>query len=140
MNRITSIIVTLLITIICVIGWPIGTADATEHELESMHIQVQLHENGDATVVEHRRAFLTDGTENYLPIENLGKSKIENFIVKENGIIYDFVESWDMSATQQEKTYKNGVIETPAGYELIWGIGSYGAHEYMIQYTVTNMI
>src|SRR5699024_2222680 len=36
--------------------------------------------------------------------------------------------------------YKNGIIKKKNSYELCWGIGMYGYHEYKIEYTVTNFI
>src|SRR5699024_2040806 len=35
---------------------------------------------------------------------------------------------------------KSGIIETDNGYELVWGIGDYGTHEYYVVYTVTDFI
>lgn len=46
-------------------------AYASKHELQRIHIHVQLHDNADATITEKRQAYLSEGTENYFPIENL---------------------------------------------------------------------
>lgn len=123
-----------------IILFPFKIVFADEHSLESIHIHTFIHEDGSATITEIRKAYLTEGTENYIVIENLGKSEITNFIVEENGITYEFVENWNMDASQAEKAFKNGIIKTEKGYELCWGIGEYGAHEYVVQYKVTNFI
>ena len=111
-----------------------------DHRLESLDIQVLLHEDGSASITERRRAHLVEGTENYIVIENLGESEILSFTVEEGGRTYEYVEDWDINASRQEKDFKNGIIETSNGYELAWGIGEYGGHEYILEYRVSNFI
>lgn len=126
--------------IFIIITFPHKTVLAKKHKLEELYIHTYIHEDGSATITEERKAFLSEGTENYDVIENLGKSKIIDFTVEENGRIYEFIDKWDIDASREEKAYKNGIINTPDGYELAWGIGKYGPHEYKIQYTVTDFI
>ena len=111
-----------------------------EDQLEELYIHVFINQDGSARITEKRIAHLTEGTENFIVIENLSHSTIRDFIVKENGQTYQYVEDWNIDASREEKTFKNGLIETKKGYELAWGIGEYGKHEYMIEYTVTNFI
>lgn len=113
---------------------------AATHELEDLHIQVELNEDGSALIKENRKATLSEGTENYIVISNLGESTIKDFTVKEDGTTYDYVENWDIDATQEEKAFKNGIIQDGDHYELSWGIGEYGEHEYELEYTVTDFI
>ncbi len=118
----------------------LAKVSAAEHKLENLHIHVFINHDGSATITEQRKANLSEGTENYLMIGNLGKSKIKDFIVKEDGQTYQYVEKWDIDASRSEKTFKNGMIEKKDGYELSWGIGEYGQHEYIVEYTVTHFI
>lgn len=118
----------------------IHTVDAKEHRLEEQYIHTYIHEDGSATITEKRTATLSEGTENFDVIENLGKSKITNFTVKEDSKTYEFIDNWNIDASREEKTFKNGIIETQNGYELVWGIGEYGKHIYELQYTVTDFI
>lgn len=113
---------------------------AAIHKLEDLHIHVHVNEDGSARITEKRVAFLTEGTENFIVIGNLGKSEIKDFVVKENGETFQFIDDWDIDASQSEKAFKNGIIKTSGGYELSWGIGEYGQHEYIVEYTVTNFI
>lgn len=113
---------------------------AQDHRLESLDIDVLIHSDGSATITERRLANLIEGTENYIVIENMGDSEIHSFTVMEDGVSYDYVEDWNINASREEKTFKNGIIETSAGYELAWGIGEYGYHDYTLKYTVTNFI
>src|SRR5699024_9332050 len=116
------------------------TTHAAEHRLENLHIQVIIDDNGDAKIVETRHATLSEGTENYIVIGNLGKSEIKDFKVTEDGREYEFLEKWDLNASREEKAFKNGIISTGDGYELSWGIGDYGDHVYVVEYVVTDFI
>jgi len=113
---------------------------AATHEITHIDIQVTLHADGSARIIEKRRAYFSEGTENFIVIGHLGKSRIKDFIVKEEGRIYEYIDDWDLEASRAEKAYKNSLLKTKDGYELVWGIGEYGSHEYQIEYTVTNFI
>lgn len=128
--------------IVCILAFFFFTPmpSLAKQELVDLHIYVKVLENGDALIRETRVAHLTEGTENFIPITNLGGSKIINFTVEEDGILYEYVDLWNSQASREEKTFKNGLIKTSEGYELVWGIGKYGNHEYVLQYTVTDMI
>lgn len=131
--------IVILLFLLVINLFPIEKAYA-EHKLESLHIHVFIKNDGSARIIEKRNATLSEGTENYIVIGNLGKSKIKDFVVKENGETFQFVYDWDIDASQSEKTFKNGMIKTKDGYELSWGIGEYGKHEYIVEYTITNFI
>src|SRR5690606_24875243 len=131
--------IVILLFLLVINLFPIEKAYA-EHKLESLHIHVFIKNDGSARIIEKRNATLSEGTENYIVIGNLGKSKINDFVVKENGETFQFVDDWDIDASQSEKTFKNGMIKTKDGYELSWGIGEYGKHEYIVEYTITNFI
>ncbi|HLQ98328.1 MAG TPA: DUF2207 domain-containing protein [Candidatus Dormibacteraeota bacterium] len=113
---------------------------AAKDTLEEQYIHVFINEDGSARITEKRVAYLTEGTENYIVIGNLGNSTILDFVVNENGKTYQYTHNWDINASQDEKAFKNGLIKTEDGYELSWGIGEYGWHEYTIEYTITNFI
>src|SRR5690625_4373064 len=117
---------------------------AAKHELEGQYIRVYIHEDGSATITERRNANLSKGTENFIIIENIGKSKITDFQVidKEAPIkpIFEHVDDWDINASRAEKRGKKGIIKTDKGYELVWGIGEYGEHKYVLEYTITDFI
>jgi predicted membrane protein DUF2207 len=113
---------------------------ASDHRLESLNINVYVNEDGSARITENRIANLTEGTENYIVIENLGRSEIKDFIVYENGEAFEYVDSWNINASREEKTGKNSILTTSSGYELSWGIGEYGRHDYTLEYTITNFV
>ena len=131
--------VSLLLMLILILN-SIAIVHAQDHRLDYLDIEVNLHEDGSATITERRASHLVEGTENYIVIENLGESEIHSFTVIEDGISYDYVENWNIDASREEKAFKNGIIETSSGYELAWGIGEYGYHNYTLEYRVTNFV
>src|SRR5699024_7158316 len=101
-----STVIVLLFTNIFVIG----TGYASTHELEALDIHVFIEEDGSAIITKNRFVTLSEGTENYIVIGNLGQSILTDFQVFENGKKYEYVEDWDIDGTREEKTFKNGVI------------------------------
>lgn len=116
------------------------TIFANELYLENLEINVFINPDGSARVTELRSAEINQGTENFIVIENLGKSKIKDFVVYENGQAYQYIDKWDLDASQEEKSGKNSIISTSTGYELSWGIGEYGRHDYTLEYTITDFV
>jgi len=135
-HKIIAIIITFL-----VILFPFQMVKADDdHRLETLLIHAYIHEDGSATITEYRHAFLYEGTENYDVIENLGESEILDFVVVENNQPFEPKSNWNINASREEKTNRHGLLKTDDGYELVWGIGEYGEHEYYLQYKVTNFI
>lgn len=132
-----AIFVTLLIMFS---SFHFDVVQAAEHKIEEIHMHVQIDDDGNAQVTENRHVNFSEGTENFIVFNNLGQSTIENFKVTEDGRPYEHVNNWDIQASQEEKTFKSGMTETADGIELSWGIGEYGRHEYVIEYTITNFI
>lgn len=113
---------------------------ADDFELENIVIDVFINEDGSANIKERRQMEINEGTEVFIVMGNLGESTIKDFTVKEDGIVYDYVDNWDIDASREEKTFKNGIIDRGDRYELSWGIGEYGSHEYILEYTLTDFI
>ncbi len=135
-NRIKILSLTLIIFIL----FSMGNVYATDHRLESLDINVFLNPDGSAIIQEHRVADLVEGTESYIVIDNLGNSQITNFTVIENGNTFNNDSNWDIHGSRESKAGRSGIIKTSSGYELSWGIGDYGRHEYDLEYTITNFV
>lgn len=118
----------------------VNPVSAAPHELKTQDIHVFIHKDGSATITENRIANLSEGTENFIIIGNLGESTIQDFQVEENGRVYEKINDWDTAWTREEKAFKNGIIEKTNHIELVWGIGEYGEHTYELSYTVTDFI
>ena len=111
-----------------------------EDRLMQVDINVFINDDGSARIKEERNVVLNEGTENFLVIGNLEDSTIEDFTVQENDEIYQYVDDWDTDDSREYKKYKNGIIDKGDSYELVWGIGKYGEHDYILEYTVTNFV
>jgi len=118
-------------------------AYADDTFINEIEIHVTLNEDGSAQFVERWYGHFQKGTELYKTIFDesiLGQATIDDFTVMENGELYTFVDEWNINDSQEEKAYKNGMLETNEGLELVWGIGEYGAHEYIIEYRVNDLV
>lgn len=113
---------------------------ASDLSLESLDINVFINSDGSARFTENRIANINQGSENYIVIGNLGQSTIKDFVVYENGQAYEYVDKWNINASREEKIQKNSIITTSSGYELSWGIGEYGRHDYTLEYTITDFV
>lgn len=106
----------------------------------SVKMDINILENGDASVTEIWDGNYTKNTEIYHSYENVGKSEIKNLSVSENGKDYISTMPWDINASFDEKAYHCGINETSNGVELCWGISNYGNHTYTVNYTITNFV
>lgn len=130
----------LLFAILGLLVFPSIVSFASPHELNQLNINVFIDENGSARITEYRKSNLSEGSENYIVINNTQDSKIIDFSVEENGRLYESIDNWDVNASREAKAFKNGIIKTKYGYELAWGIGEYGPHEVTLKYTITNFV
>lgn len=127
----------ILSIIIFLIAIPYSTVvSAQENKIDSIHIDIELHEDGSATVRETRQTEMYEDTELYIELINLQDSELLNFQVE------GFIEEpeWDIEASFEEKAYKYGVLDVDNGYELVWGISEYGPQEYNLSYSLSNMV
>lgn len=107
-----------------------------ENQLNDMTIEVELQEDGSAVITEHREMNMDDGTELYIVLEALQDSELLDFSVAG----FEEETDWDSDDSMEEKAGKYGVIDTDSGYELVWGIGQYGANTYDVTYSLSNLV
>ena len=112
------------------------TVSAQENNIDDIHLDIQLHEDGSATIQEIRKMETTTDTELYIKLENLKDSELLDFHVEG----FEEEEEWDVEDSFEEKANKYGVIEEGDDYELAWGITEYGNPEYHVSYTLSNMV
>ncbi|WP_414839217.1 DUF2207 domain-containing protein [Carnobacterium sp. TMP28] len=107
-----------------------------ENKLSDITIEVELQKDGSAKVTEYRTMIMDEGTELYIVLDDLQDSALLDFSVA------GFKESktWDSDASLAEKTNRYGTVETGTGLELIWGIGEYGKNDYVVSYTLSNLV
>ena len=128
-----------LMFIFCLLIFSISK-NVEANSISRIAMDIYVDNNGNATVNETWTCTTNTGTEVYHPYYNLGKSKIENLTVRENGKNYQTLSSWDTSGTLSEKAYKCGINKITNGVELCWGISSYSSHVYEVSYTISNFI
>ena len=110
------------------------------NSISQISMDIYVDKNGNATINEVWDCTTNNGTEVYHPYYNLGKSKIENLQVSENGRNYQTLSSWDTSRNLEDKAYKCGINKIKNGVELCWGISKYSTHVYNVKYTISNFI
>ena len=80
------------------------------------------------------------GTEHYIPINLEEPKRLENFTVSRNGEDMIYEPNWDIGWTLEQKAGKYGLINTPTGYEMTYGITEYGLNTFVLSYTIDNLI
>lgn len=136
--HVLSIYMLLLLVLLGVQSIPMEAAT----QINQLNIDVVLQDDGSAHITQKWDVQVDKGTEFYLPIGNLKGMEITNFQVKdESGTLYEMVQKWDSRKSKEEKAFKSGILDKGNGsYELVWGIGSYGAHTYTFEYTLKGFV
>ena len=112
-----------------------------QNEIESIHIEAHIQENGSVVIRDHRIFYVEEGTEHYISIGNLGDSELLAFTVyDENLAPLQDVGEWDINASFSEKSGKYGINYLGNEIELCFGLGEYGRREFTIEYEITNFI
>jgi len=110
------------------------------NNVSDINVDVVIYDDGSAYITQTWNCNFTEGTEGYIPIENLNGMSISDFLVSDINGPYTYLENWDVKASFQEKSGKYGMVKTNKGYELCWGISEYGERRYAIEYKINNMV
>ncbi|NLW78885.1 MAG: DUF2207 domain-containing protein [Ruminococcaceae bacterium] len=132
-------IVCLLLALVAV---PLPAQAAGNYDIYSIDVTVDLHDDGSATITEVWDIDVIGGiTEWYQERINLDHQELYNLTVTdETGTPYQTLDSWELDRTLEEKAYTCGIVTRDDGYEYCWGVGSYGRHQYTVQYQMSNII
>ena len=123
----------VLITGSIVSASPVHAQGNTMHDLT---IDVQLLENGTAVITERRDMTMEEGTELFIVIEETDGVEVIDFYVEGMEEQTD----WDSNASREDKAGSYGIDNSSSETELIWGIGDYGRNEYVVTYTLSNIV
>ncbi len=110
------------------------------NNVSDINVDVVIFEDGSAYITQTWNCNFTEGTECYIPIQNLGEMSISDFLVSDINGPYIFVDNWDIFGSFDEKARKYGIVETSLGYELCWGISEYGENRYAIEYKINKLV
>ena len=128
----------LLITVLAVLA---GTSAVSAQSIRDIDIRAVLQKDGSARITQVWDVEVVDGTEWYVPVENLGKMSITDLSVSEYG--RPFISEgrrWDVDRSLEEKSGRCGIVEKRNGVELCWGQGSYGPHVWTAEFTAHGLV
>nr|WP_314459756.1 DUF2207 domain-containing protein [uncultured Clostridium sp.] len=117
-------------------------AFAAEDAIPSINLDVMLQGDGSAVITEIWDVRgVSSGTEYYKALNNMEGMSVHSLLVSdESGKQYKTLDNWDTKRSREEKSGTCGILKTSRGYELCWGIGNYGDHQYTIQYTIEGLV
>ena len=110
--------------------------------LKDIDITVTIAADGSARIEETRDMYISsEGSECYVSLKNLNGMTISDVVVSdETGVTYETLRDWNPRALRTEKTAKCGLLKTEDGYELCWGKGNPGKHQYHVAYTLHGLV
>ena len=117
-------------------------AFAYSPEIRNVNIKVLLHEDGSADFTEVWDVTVASGTEWYLVRNYLGDIEISNLKVSDEAGRDFITESgnWDVDRDIDGKAGRCGLHRTSDGYEICWGVGSFGPHIFTVSYSMSNCV
>ena len=118
------------------------TISASAQRIHSVNVNVELRKDGSAIITQDWDATVVNGTEWYIPIDNLDKMYVDSLTVYENGKRYiSEGDKWDVDRTLGEKLYRCGIVrKSRKSVELCWGQGSYKRHQWKARCIVTGLV
>ena len=132
-KRLFFIISTLLITIfVCL------PVQAKNH-VDNIDIDVDIHDNGSATITQRWVGTFDEGTEIYLPIEDK-KLIVKNLKVWKGNREYLSADGWNVDWSFESKKWRSGINYTDKGLELCFGISEYGYNIYTFSYDIDPLV
>jgi uncharacterized membrane protein YgcG len=110
------------------------------NKVSDINVDVVIYDNGSAYITQTWNCNFTEGTEGYIPIENLGDMSLAELLVSDVNGPYKYIKDWKVGASFKEKAGKYGLVKTNKGYEICWGISEYGKKRYAIEYKINNFV
>ncbi|MGI6173153.1 MAG: DUF2207 domain-containing protein [Christensenellales bacterium] len=126
--------------LICIVLFALSAPAFAANRVERMEISVELLQDGSGWITQTWTGEFNEGTECYIPISDSGHLTLSDFSVTCDGELYATLDSWDTSASFDEKAYCCAIHNVSGGYELCWGISKYGARTYQISYMVHDLV
>jgi|GEM_PF-973243 hypothetical protein len=114
--------------------------------IDSINTTAIILPNGDMNVTQIWNTVSEDGSEWFIPVNNLNHMELENFMVYEldsgNIYPYEFSPTWDSSASIETKSNKYSDYYNPQTgmRELCFGKGKLGPKTFMLTWTYKNAV
>ncbi len=139
-NRKKTLLLSVIVTILFIFS--AVPAFAAEDAIPSIRIDAALRSDGSAAITEVWNVRgVYSGTEYYKALNHMDGMSVHSLTVKdESGTQYETLSTWDADRSREEKAGTCGILKTSDGYELCWGIGTYGDHQYTIQYVLDGLV
>ncbi len=138
MKRIIAVlgIFALTVCLCCV------TAFAEGNRVNDISVDAVLDKSdGSAVITQVWKGDFNEGTEVYFPFKLGNDLKLEDFTVSDKNGKYKTLDSWDVDRSFKEKARTCGINKIGnEDCEVCWGISSYGANTYTVQYTVKGIV
>lgn len=110
-------------------------------QVKDVDIKVVLEQDGSAEVTMLWNVYVTEGTEWYIPVQNLGPMTVQDLQVSENGVPFQSLgNKWNVDWSSDKKAHKCGMVPKSDGAELCWGIGQYGDHCWEVRFRLTGLV
>lgn len=111
------------------------------NEIRNIDINGVIKENGDIDVTQVWEAYVTEGTEFYIPMQDLNHMGKENYTVSMNGREFTDNPNWDIGASFEEKAYTYGINYSSGYPELCFGVSELNTNNtYEVNFTYTNAV
>ena len=117
-----------------------GASLATSNQIDSIHLDVEILDDGTGIVSQTWHTNIREGTELFIPMEHLDHMELVDFTVSDKNGSYTYVENWDSIRSFEDKKNKYGILDTPNGIELVFGVSEYGDNTYDLKYSFNNMV
>lgn len=134
-----KIITGIFLLLVCCL-LPGITGKAEGNTLYSIHMEINIEEDGSAEIQEVWDIDVEEGTEIYKEMQGMEGSPITDLKVQEGDEIFESQGSWDTTVSFEEKAHKSGILQRGDDYELCFGVGSYGRHTFTMTYQIENFV
>lgn len=128
----------LIMSIALISVFSCSTSYAKNH-VDTMDIDVAIHQNGSATITQRWVGTFDEGTEVYLPIEDKNLI-VKNFKVWKGSREYLSADGWNVDWSFENKKWRSGINYTNNGLELCFGISEYGNNIYTFSYDIDPLV
>ncbi|MBR0038705.1 MAG: DUF2207 domain-containing protein [Lachnospiraceae bacterium] len=110
-----------------------------KNHVDTMDIDVAIHQNGSATITQRWVGTFDEGTEVYLPIEDKNLI-VKNLKVWKGNREYLSADGWNVDWSFENKKWRSGINYTNNGLELCFGISEYGNNIYTFSYDIDPLV